>query len=234
MAAEAILPAAPTVQRPVVSPRVMVQPNSVQRVLLQGVSWETYERLLADFVDSHAVHFAYDQGMLEIMVLSAEHERYNDLLFLLINVIAEELNIDIESFGSTTFRREDLARGFELDSCFYIQQEAQVRGKKQLDLTVDPPPDLVIEIDITHPSLNKFPIFAAVGVPEIWRYDGTIVTIFSLTGDHHRSRKSSAVLPGVTAQMLTRFMTESQTMARIAWLRRLREWVRTHATKSNT
>lgn len=121
-----------------------------QRVILHGVSWETYQRLLTDLQDSHAAHFAYDQGRLEIMVLSAEHEEDKAVLTLLVNVIAEELGIDVRSFGSATFQREDLDRGFEPDACFYIAHEAQVAGKKKLDLAIDPPPDLIIEINITN------------------------------------------------------------------------------------
>ena len=149
-------------------------------MILDRVSWETYEQLLNENGDNSSTHFTYDQGLLEIRVLSAEHENYKDFISLLINVIAEEMGIDVASYGSTTFKRKDLARGFEPDACFYIQNEARMRGKKRIDLDVDPAPDLVIEIDITNPSLNKFPIFASLGVAEIWRYDGDRVGIFLL------------------------------------------------------
>src|SRR6266542_964516 len=102
-----------------------------QRVILHGVSWETYERLLADFQDSHAAHFTYDQGVLEIMVLSFKHETFNRTLATLVETLAEELQIDFVNAGSTTFKREDLARGFEPDSCFYMQNEERVRGKEE-------------------------------------------------------------------------------------------------------
>jgi Uma2 family endonuclease len=195
-----------------------------QRVILPGVSWEAYQRLLADFLDSHAAHFAYDRGRLEIMVLSAEHEEDKDVLTLLVNVLAEELGIDVRSFGSTTFQREDLDRGFEPDACFYIAHEALVRGKKKLDLAVDPPPDLVI--DITSPSLNKFPIFTALRIPEVWRYDGVRLAIFSLEEDSYVERKESVALPKVTSGVLSEFIEKSKQMKRTAWLRQVREWVR--------
>ncbi|MHC4089359.1 MAG: Uma2 family endonuclease, partial [Planctomycetota bacterium] len=126
-----------------------------QRVILQGVSWQTYERLLADFEDSHAAHFAYDQGVLEILVPSAKHEESNRTLALLIEMLALEMEMEIRNLGSTTFKRADMLRGFEPDTCFYIQHVEQISGKDEIDLTVDPPPDLVLEIDITHPSLDK-------------------------------------------------------------------------------
>ena len=199
-------------------------PEVVQRVILHGVSWETYERLLADFVDSHAAHFAYDEGRLEIMVLSFKHETVNRTLATLVETIAEEIQVDILNAGSTTFKRADLSKGFEPDSCFYIQNAERVRGKDEIDLAVDPPPDLIIEIDITSLSLNKFPIFAAIGIPEVWRYDGQAVTIFKLENGEYSVREASVVLPNLTSQVITRFLQDSQAMKRSAWLRSVREW----------
>lgn len=201
-------------------------PQAPRYIILPGVSWETYQRLLADLQDSHAAHFAYDQGRLEIMVLSAEHEEDKDVLTLLVNVLAEELGIDVRSFGSATFQRQDLARGFEPDACFYIAHEARVRGKKKLDLAIDPPPDLIIEIDISSPSLNKFPIFAALRIPEVWRYDGRRLTIFTLAGETYVERTESVALPLVTTEVLGAFIEDSKQMPRTAWLRRVRAWVR--------
>ena len=202
--------------------------ESGQCVILDRVSWETYERLLRENGDNRNTHFTYDQGMLEIMVLSAEHENYKDIIFLLINAIAEELGIDVVSFGSTTFKRKDLARGFEPDACFYIQHEAQMRGKKSINLNRDPAPDLVIEIDITHPSLDKFPIFAALGVTEVWRYDGERVGIFLLQAGQYVEQAESVMLPQVTGKLVLEWIDASQQMKRTAWLRLLREWARLH------
>lgn len=129
-----------------------------QTVILHGVSWKTYESLLADHTDRSVPRFAYDQGELEIVSPSPKHEKLNRGLALLVEVVAEEFGIDVYDLGSTTFKREDLERGFEPDSCFYVQNEERVRGKDRIDLETDPPPDLVIEIDITSPSLDKHPI----------------------------------------------------------------------------
>jgi Uma2 family endonuclease len=210
-----------------------------QRLILRGVSWATYQRLLEDFKDSHAAHFAYDRGVLEIMVLSTKHERPNRTLALLVEVLAEELNMDVQRLGSTTCTREDLDKGFEPDSCFYIQNEARVRGKEEIDLAVDPPPDLVIEIDITSPSLNKFPIYARIGVPEVWRYDGRQVEMFALvTGEYVRIEQST-VFPFLSSALATQFLGESMKLRSTAWLRRVRTWVRdqrktTRRTKKRT
>ncbi len=195
-------------------------------ILLPGVRWETYESLLADMQDSHAAHFAYDRGVLEIRAPSYEHESIKDNIALLVNVLAEELDIDIQGGGSTTFRRQDLARGVEPDQCFYIQHAERVRGKKQIDLAQDPPPDLIIEIDITSPSLNKFPIFAALGIPEVWRHDGARVVIFTWVDNDYVERAESAVLPKVTSPILTELIDAGSQLQRPTWLRRVRAWAR--------
>src|SRR3954462_13121446 len=154
--------------------------SAEHRVILHNTSWETYERLLADNENNSAPRFTYDRGELEIMSPSPEHEKFNRRIAQLVLAVSDELGIEAEDLGSTTFRREDLARGFEPDSCFYIQNEERIRGKGRIDLTVDPPPDLVIEIDITSPSFSKLPIYAQIGVPEVRRYDGERMTILVL------------------------------------------------------
>ncbi|MBI3249376.1 MAG: Uma2 family endonuclease [Deltaproteobacteria bacterium] len=198
----------------------------VQCVVLDGVSWETYVRLLAEHGESGGAHFTYDRGRLEIMVLSAAHEALKHALEVLVEIFAEELNIDVRGFGSTTFRRADLERGFEPDACFYIRQEPSVRGKREIRLTVDPPPDLVIEIDISHSSLNKLPIFAALGIPEVWHHDGTKVTIVTLEASAYREVAESAALPGVTGEVLSRFVETNTQLQPTLWRRSVRDWAR--------
>src|SRR5437899_10199454 len=171
-----------------------------QKVILTGVSWGTYEDLLADYEDSSSPRLNYDRGVLEIMVLSPKHELLIRTISLQVEVIAEETNTVVVNLGSTTFRREESERGFEADSCFYIKNAGSIKGKTEIDLTVDPPPDLVIEIDITRPSLDKFPIFAAMGVPEVWRYDGRRLTIFELSDSEYARREQSIAFSRLTAE----------------------------------
>jgi Uma2 family endonuclease len=197
-----------------------------QRIVLDNIPWETYESLLHAHRDRSVPRFTYDGGQLEIMSPSAEHEQLKDTIALLVHVVAEEMEINAEGFGSTTFRREDLARGFEPDACFYGISLARVKGKTELDLRTDPPPDLVVEIDITRPSLDKFSIFAALGIPEVWRWDDGRLQIFRLVDGQYVEQAESTVLPGLTAAVLTRFLTDSRTLDRLAWLRRIRAWVR--------
>ena len=195
-------------------------------VVLENVSWQTYENLLADLVDSSARRLTYDRGVLEIMSPSAEHERLNRTLALLVEIIAEELSIETENLGSATFRREDLERGFEPDSCFYVRNADRIRGKRHLDLRVDPPPDLVIEIDITSSSIDKMSIYAHVGVPELWRCDGMTLQIASLEGGAYVTSSSSAVFPVLTAATLSNFLAQSRHSTRLELIKAFREWIR--------
>jgi Uma2 family endonuclease len=198
-----------------------------QRVLLDNITWEVYESLLAAHRDRSVPRFIYDRGQLEIMSPSAAHEQLKETVTLLVNIVAEEKGINAEGFGSTTFRRADLARGFEPDACFYIDHLGRVKGKTEIDLRSAPTPDLVIEIDLTSPSLNKFAIFAHLGVPEVWRYDGERMHMYRLAGTEYVEQAQSLVLRGLTSSDITRFLTESRTLARLVWLRRVREWART-------
>jgi Uma2 family endonuclease len=208
-------------------------PTPAQKVILHGVSWETYERLLNEHNECSGTHFFYNDGDLEILVLSYEHEKITEMLVLLINAVTEEWGIDIEGAGSTTFQRKDLAKGFEPDACYYIRDPERVRGKKRLDLRKDPPLDLVIEIDITNPSLDKLPIYAAVGVIEVWRYDGEVFTIHRLKGHKYVKAKESSLLQGVTGKDLLRFIAESQSLKRTDWLRRVRQWAQNLRQKNH-
>jgi Uma2 family endonuclease len=202
------------------------QTSVAERVVLTKISWDTYERLLADLADQSVPRLTYDRGTLQIMSPTGSHGRYAHILSLIIEVLAEEMSVEVVCFGITTFRRKDLERGFEPDTCFYIQNEAVIRGKETLDPNVDPPPDLVVEVDITSPSLERFPIFAAFGVPEVWRFDGERLEIFLLSeGAYARSEKSKA-LPFVVPEALVGFVAESVTLGRLEWLRKVREWAR--------
>jgi len=198
-----------------------------QKVILDNISWETYQRLMEERGERPKPRYAYDRGRLEIMVSSYEHENLKHVIATLVELLAGELEMDIEAAASTTFQREDLAQGFEPDASFYIQHAARIRGQKQIDLDADPPPELVIEIDFTHPSLNKFPIFAGLGIPEVWRYHKQALIILRLEGDTDRTQEASEIFRGLTSVALTRLIADSQQMKRTEWLRNVRELVPT-------
>ncbi|MGH9446119.1 MAG: Uma2 family endonuclease [Terriglobia bacterium] len=197
-----------------------------QRVALRHVSWETYEHLLADHLDASSPRFTYDRGTLEIMSPSIEHEKLKEILAAIADVMAEEWQVEFQRLGSTTFRRSDLDRGLEPDSCFYIQNVEAIRGKQQIDLRVDPPPDLVIEIEITSPLLDKIQIYAQLGVPEIWRYDGRDVSILRPAHGRYESSSQSGVLSSLSQSILSGFVEQSKTLTTLAWRRTVRSWAR--------
>ncbi|MDQ3854832.1 MAG: Uma2 family endonuclease, partial [Chloroflexota bacterium] len=179
------------------------------RVVLRNVSWETYERLLAEREDS-TPRFTYYRGELELMSpLLPEHEEHADNLRVIVRVLAEELGVGVRGFGSMTLRREDLQGGLEPDGCFYIASEPRIRGKTRPDLRFDPPPDLTIEVDITNPSLDKLPVYVRLGVPELWRHDGRRLTILVLTGDRYLESVESHALRGATADDISDLLGES-------------------------
>jgi Uma2 family endonuclease len=197
-----------------------------QRVLLHDISWETYERLLQERGHSPGTRFFYDEGELEIMVVYIGHEEPNRTLAALAEITALETALDFIRAGGTTFKREDLAKGFEPDSSYYFRQASLVRGKREIDLAIDPPPELVIEVDITRSSLNRFPIFAAIGAPEVWRYDGDRVHFHALEGKEHRLIEESVVLPLMTASQATNFIELSRRETAATWDRAVRDWIR--------
>ena len=164
-----------------------------QRLLLTNVEWPTYERVLRDLEGRH-LRFNFDRGQLEIMTVSAEHERVKKLLARLLEVLTEVLNIPVLSLGNTTFRREDAARGLEPDECWYIAHESQMRARDEIDLVIAPPPDLVIEIEISRSVVDRMEIYAALGVPEVWRCDGRtlIVEVLADDGRYIESDRSPA------------------------------------------
>lgn len=202
-----------------------------QRFVLHGVSWRTYERLLRVFADRPGVRLTYDRGTLELMTLSHEHEHQAHLLGRLVVALTEELNLPLKGGRSTTFRRRRRQRGLEPDECYWITSEALVRGKDRIDLRRDPPPDLALEIDITHSSLDRLAIYAALGVPEVWRVDGPTLAFHVLGPDGLYSvRSHSLAFPQLTPADLTPFLTLRGQIDENTLLRQFRAWVRQHFT----
>lgn len=197
-----------------------------QRTVLHNISWQTFETLLDETGEDRGSRFAYDGETLEIMTPLYEHENPKIQLDRFIFVLAEELAVEIKSAGSMTLKRESVKKGIEPDNCYYIQTESVVRGKQTLDLETDPPPDLVIEIDITSSSLNKFSIYAALGVREFWRYDGRVLTFYQLADGEYREREFSVAFPWVSVTEIGQFVRESQTTGEVASIASFRAWVR--------
>ncbi len=197
-----------------------------QKTVLENISWSTFEALLQETGANRGSRFAYDQGILEIMTPLWEHETAKISLDRLIFILAEELGIEIKSAGSTTLKQPGLKKGIEPDNCYYIQNESLLRGKTKLDLNTDPPPDLAIEIDTTNSSVNKAGIYAALGVPELWRYNGRILQFYQLNDDSYVEQKFSRAFPLISAVSITEFLEKSKTSGEMALLKSFRIWLR--------
>jgi Uma2 family endonuclease len=196
-------------------------------VILSNVDWETYQNTIQEFWGKQNPHFYYDRGNLLIMSNSSEHEAIKDTIVYLIYIFTEEFRVNSRSLGSSTYQREDIEKGFEPDSCFYFANEPQIRGVKRLDMTIHPAPDLIIEVDITSLSTGRQSIFAAFGVPEIWRFDGEKMQILKLENDKYVIISNSLALPKVTAEKLTEFVSKSETLSRLEWINEARTWAKT-------
>lgn len=198
--------------------------SSEQKVQLSGISWETYERLLTE-LSHRRLRLTYYRGNLEIMAPSPEHELYKEVLGRFVETLAEELEIRIYPLGSTTFKRPELS-GAEPDKCFYISNLDAVRGKKRLDLSQDPSPDLVIEIDITSSSDNRLPVYADLGVLEVWRYDGKSLKIYQLQDQQYVQSEQSFAFPGIEISEAVTFLQQATTTDYLELVRLFRQWVR--------
>jgi Uma2 family endonuclease len=190
------------------------------------VSWETYERLLSEHQDSPGTHFIYDEGELEIMVLSARHEHPNRLLEMVVRAAATELDIDFFELGSTTFKREPLQKGFEPDSAFYFGADAVAAETRDNAGAPDHPPHLIIEVEISTPSLSRFPIFAAFGVRELWRYSQGRVIFHRLENREYVEIEHSIALPAVSADAVSRLVEDRGRMRGPEWTRHVQDWAR--------
>lgn len=202
-------------------------PNQTSGILLKNISWKTYESLLNELGEQGGIRLTYDRGTLEIMTPLAPHEGSKKILGRFVESVTEELNIEICSLGSLTCRREDLARGLEPDQCYYIQNENVVWDKEQIDLNQDPPPDLVVEIDITSSSIDRLSLYASLGVPEVWRYDGNRLIIYQLETQEYVERDVSPTFPFLSQVEMLRFLELRRTTKENALIRLFREWVRT-------
>lgn len=203
--------------------QIDVQPG--QYLTLREISWAEFEAVLEELGEHRASRVAYYQGVLEIRMPSPEHEVDKELIGDMVKILLDELELDWEPYGSTTFKRSQMAAGVEPDTCFYIQNARQMIGKRRLDLSVDPPPDLAIEIDVT--SKTQLSAYLALGVPELWCYGGGKLQVFVLNQAEYVEMETSPIfgnLPVIEGilQFLQFSLTEGSSTARRAF----RQWVR--------
>jgi Uma2 family endonuclease len=200
-------------------------PVPEQRIVLWGVDWEVYETMLK-LVGDRPIRLTYDRGDLELMSPSHDQERYKRLLGRWIETLTLELGLPCDAAGSTTWRKPLEDRGLEPDEGYYLANAERVVGRR-IDLSVDPPPDLAIEVEISRSALNRMGIYAALGVPEVWRFDGEALRVEQLQADGtYREVAASPGLPFLPTEEVVRWLRLAETMGQTPWLRQFREWVR--------
>jgi len=203
--------------------RIQVPPG--QRVELQDITWREFESILEELGEHRAARIAYDNGLLEIMAPLPVHEDDKEIIGDLIKALLEELDIEFRSLGSTTYKSEAMLKGIEPDQCFYIQNEQAIRGKKRLDLSINPPPDLALEIDVT--SRTHRSIYAALRVPELWRFEDGNLQINILRQDRYEESPESSIFPNLPlSEAIPRYLRESKIVGRNKALKAFRQWVK--------
>ncbi len=202
--------------------KLLTPPNEI--IHLSGISWQTYEKLLQELSDRH-LRLTYNRGNLEIMAPPPEHELSKEVLGRFVETLSEELEVKIYPLGSTTFKRQELS-GAEPDKCFHIYNINAVRGKKRLDLTTDPAPDLVIEVDITSSSQNRLQVYADFGVAEVWIYNGDSLVIKKLQNGIYITSQGSQFFPDIPIPNIADFLQQAETMDYLELVKAFRQWMK--------
>jgi len=179
---------------------------TAEKHIYYGVSWDTYLQLLEELGDDGNVRLTFNRGVLEIMSPKRLHEQVTRLVDMVVTLLAFELGLNVDNCGAMTLRVKAAQHGGEPDSCFYIANEAAVRRVENINLQIHPPPDIVLEVDITSPSLDKFGLYLAARVPEVWRYDGAHMSFYALAEERYDDAPHSLCFPHLTAAMLERYV----------------------------
>lgn len=203
--------------------QIIVKPG--QQMLVKDISWQQLENILAEMGERRATRISYSHGWLEIMVPLPEHEKDKEYIGELVRVLLDKLQIDFEPFGSTTLKNERMLQAVEPDTSFYIQNQAAVIGKNRIDLNIDPPPDLAIEIDIT--SRTRFDNYEILGVPELWRHTPQGLEISILQEGKYIKSQSSPNFPNIPiVELVNEYVQQCLTIGRSQAMRNFRGWVK--------
>jgi Uma2 family endonuclease len=203
-------------------------PESATLVVPQ-FHWDDYELLLQALAERSRLRVSYDCGRLEILSPSNRHEKYARFFDFLVLAVCEARGLTLEALGHTTWKKRALGKGVEPDACYYIKNANRIIGKFELDLETDPPPDIAVEVDLTSGSLRKFSIYAALSVPEMWRYDGQTVRLYVLTDGKYEEAAVSTFLPDLTGQMLVEAIATSDREGQISALKAFRQRIQSPA-----
>jgi Uma2 family endonuclease len=194
-------------------------------LILPNVTWDEYEELLEQVGEPAGLRISYDEGRLKVMSLSAEHEKYARFIEKMMTAMSLRLRLVILSFGSATMKKRRAEKGNEPDACFYVQTAPAIGNRIQLDFAIDPPPDIAVEVDVHHDSDDKFAIYAGLGVPEIWLFDRTKLTIYLLQHGQYVEADSSRALPMLSSRVLTDFLRRLPVEGEFQALLAFDEWL---------
>ena len=201
--------------------------SAQQHIVLHDIPWRVYKTLLSA-VGDRPVRITYYRGSIEIMSPLPRHEKWKTRIGRMIELLSLELRLPVEALGSTTFRRRAKKAGLEPDECYYVQNAAAVKGKDRINLKLDPPPDLAVEVDITRRSLKRQPVYAALGVPELWRWDGKRLTVLVLVDGRYEPREQSLAFPFLPMDRFQQFLQRIREGAEdLTVLADFQQWVRT-------
>ena len=192
------------------------------RTVMENIRWETYVDL-AEQRRGSVPRMTYDDGVLELMSPKRQHEGIGRLLGRAVETFTEVRGIEVQSVASTTFKRKDLKQGFEADESYYITHAEWIRPKEEVDLLLDPPPDLVIEVEITTSAIKKLQLFAGMGIPEVWRHDGQRLQMYRLVDSQYQLIDCSMELPGFTVQMAESILAKRFELGETAIIREFRQ-----------
>ncbi len=202
--------------------KIIVKPG--QQLLLQNISWEDFEEILEDLGENRSSRISYSNGVLEIMVPLPEHEKYKEIIGDIVKILLDELEIDFESLGSTTFKNKQMTQAVEPDACFYLKNYQAVIGKDRLDLSIDPPPDLAIEIDIT--NRTQLDNYLLLKVPELWRYTRKGFQLNLLEGNRYIESQTSPNFPDIPIiELIDGYVKQAQTEGRSKAIRAFKKWL---------
>ena len=195
-------------------------------LVIHDCSWESYEQLLDSIGDRPGLRISYDHGRLEILSPSRKHERYSRIPDLIVAIYCEIRGLKCELYGHTTWKLKGVSKGVEPDACYYVRNAERVIGETEIRLESHPPPDIAVEIDMTNSSLQKFVIYSALSVPEIWRFDGRTFTFYALEDGKYAEIPESRQLPGFTGAMLLEAIQDSETRGQTSALKAFRQRLR--------
>lgn len=211
---------------------VTTAPLAETRILLKNISWQTFKAMLADMGDERNSRLTYDNKIVEIMTPLMPHENSNRIIEGFILVLCEEFGLEVKTTGSLTLARNDLEKAGEPDSSYYIQNEFLVRNKENIDLDKDPPPDLVLEVNYSRPKIDKLSLYAAMGIPEFWRYNGFGLRIYTLSGNQYLEVEFSPTFMPIAVKDIPQWIQESKKNGQIAAKNAFRAWVKQQISQS--